>query len=454
MDSWKCFFILGRLRHELNECRLVTETRDNELLDEIRLLQRRVEELDMQCRVQQGYSPTTGVPYPSHEQLRESSQPDSEHEREEQDQQIQAESYTPSDPIHVLVPDTADEDNRIRTIMPITTELPTVELHQPPSRGVITQPPPTHTWLQLNDSELDGLLDAIDGEASMELATPLMPSSLLARDGEDYQVHFESDHEPGFQNQESDQDLDHNKELMIWDELDERLGDNVQSGYGHADEDDGAETSEDGSRSESLVEGTLYSDDVGECEHWEEQHASPGDPGQRGWMTPGDDSVHDDPADSIARAQLASEGTEEGQLGDANLDVHRDERHCTHGRDDLRNSRLPQQEQEEVLEVGPTRSPTRNTHSESLGLAFVFPHSPTTFSTTHPDSRSHLRSRSSSSSSSVSPTATTGGLRLELERAERELTVAQEMLEQGEDALRDVEATIRMGSFSPPSSET
>lgn len=131
----------------------------------------------------------------------------------EQEQQFIPEGDTLSifDPTPALIPDTTTDDDlhtshlrfRDKDSEPENLVTETYPLPHSPSSHIQPEidvaqsssalgledssirPNPQIPWLRLEDSELDGLLDAIDGEASMELATPLMPTSLLERDSSD-----------------------------------------------------------------------------------------------------------------------------------------------------------------------------------------------------------------------------------------------------------------------------
>ncbi|KAF9444507.1 hypothetical protein P691DRAFT_340589 [Macrolepiota fuliginosa MF-IS2] len=228
-----------RLRYDLDECRTITQTRENELLESIQALQKRVEELNVLCEAKQLL---TTPPLASQQRYESpnlglaSGQDQSRQQQQQQQQQPvsshpEAESFLILDPTPALVPDTTtEEDDNLPTSHFQGTENPASEAQphrdhgeQPDHRAQaqaqaqpralqrvqlggddgaepiiidITEPlqpraiatsPPLQPqgqipWLSLDDSELDGLLDAIDGEASMELATPLMPVSLLECD--------------------------------------------------------------------------------------------------------------------------------------------------------------------------------------------------------------------------------------------------------------------------------
>lgn len=303
-----------------------------------------------------------------------------------------------------------------------------IEIAQPSASSLHAQTP----WLRLDDSELDGLLDAIDGEASMELATPLMPTSLLVDDfsGSDLARDHDHDHEY-VRNEEENRDQSGGDAEMILESLEnlERLSGldrrSEESGLVHENQrGNEQECEENWDRGEEEGEkgggGGLYADDVGMS--LEEQHFL------------GDDLPDGLPQASLRPKGGGGEGSDVGDDGDgdndrgnAGDDAVQHEHHYT------RQERHHEDEGEGTLPQSSSRTGNRGAPTPDPG-SLASP-------------RVYVRSLSH-----------TEEVRIELERAGRELAAAQEMLERGDEALRDVEAKLvsdsldsRRGVISPDS---
>jgi hypothetical protein len=329
------------------------------------------------------------------------------------------------------------------------------------------------SWLRLDDAELDGLLDAIDGEASMELATPLMPTTLLKHSTSS----STSDSLPHVDSEHGDHDDGSSQDMVLEDDL---QGDGA-SHYVHE-------------RRESDGELGLHQQGDLQYEFFELDDGDPrlhdSEEGDASGMTPkgvvgfnvSDDNPDDDDVDvdegigsgscdfhdPSPSAPLLKEGERESQFDDdEHLSTADDtkERQQPDGSNEMDpwqyNERRhhdaddPQLEHQAQLEGDDDETVLAIPRSESQSLI----RSPRLTDTTsanrdsnsasplrHPHQRPvpRLQTRSRSHSPTIYEEDRHAGLILE--RAEHELSLAQEMLEQGENALRSVEANLSLES--------
>jgi hypothetical protein len=170
------------LRNELNECRTSAETREEELLVEIQDLQRRVQELGARCRM------PPHIPFLRGEDEYRGTGSDVEY--------LIDDDCSLLDPTPTLIPDTRskikDEDDPYNSHLGFREAMVRETRGQQPSSSseadiahLSTTSGLDPPGLKLGDLELERLLDVIDGEASMVLATPIIASSLLDRESSD-----------------------------------------------------------------------------------------------------------------------------------------------------------------------------------------------------------------------------------------------------------------------------
>ncbi|KAJ3570605.1 hypothetical protein NP233_g4294 [Leucocoprinus birnbaumii] len=347
---------------------------------------------------------------------------------------------------------------------------PSTELADPARASPTTRPQtpsdPHDRWLRLNDTELDGLLDAIDGEASMELATPLTPTTLLDLKSPS----FDSVPRPGSHNENLDEnaddrsDHDDDSREILSDNFDDLDGVELYGGGGlendrHRRANTQAEFISDGDEEDGG--GLLHTGDVGRAPFVAYRGAedffddSPFADGVNGNVE-GRQDFH------VPSAPLLRKGEREGEFDDIDRSAVDD----GHQQDGFDYTRGGSHWADEHHDDGDNPS---DEQYEGRGETEVFvPQFQSQFQSAgppHPAARdiALITStsngpgfRPSSHSPIASPTISEEALHAELilERAERELSIAEAMLEQGESALRSLEASLSLDFVSPPHSPT
>ncbi|KXN86487.1 hypothetical protein AN958_10021 [Leucoagaricus sp. SymC.cos] len=511
---------------------------ENELLEEIQTLQRRVAELSLLTHAQSNEPPAPLLSaehdIPSFLDLNAGGQDQSlfhhrllqqKHEMDHGDDSLSlhepvssvAPDNTSEDDLHTshLRPrDRASDEDDLRTEAhpPYVDELPAVTAEAPLVSPPQLQPLPDARapLLHLGDAELDGLLDVIDGEASMELATPLMPTTLVVRtsptssspptDFVDPQT--DSKREDRDAAVQSDTDSGNSREMILVDsELENSLPQIVSShegresvlSDGHHDdrENSQVETGRVGNeKNERDDDGgglmAFNTDGVGDAPHLT------GERGVLGFFP--DDSLHDDVdtgddaggrgdfRDPSLSAPLSREGDREDEFDD-------DGRSSADESDGLEESdRLDEHNTEDGPRLredgdhhdsGAVRTIERLAELEEVGQQtvlmptqshpqFQFPTSPhhpdlqdasldersSSDSPDFPRPPSRFQERLRSGSPAISDDEEAPDTESILARAERDLADTEEMLEQGENALRRLEASLSLGSDSPRLSES
>ncbi|KAF5361781.1 hypothetical protein D9756_002832 [Leucocoprinus leucothites] len=486
------------LRHELNECRTLSQSRENELMDEIRALESRIAELSLMHNASSNPTPAPFQSGNGHDIESTSSPPaggqdqsNLQHPLYQQRSHHEIDVSLTPDYAPELVPENIrEEDIRIPHLRPryhasdegnspSVSEIqlsppiePYIEIGDPPHETAQPHAPPDAQvrWLRLDDTELDGLLDAIDGEVSMELATPLMPTTLLDLKSQtsDLAPCTGSDHE----NRDALSDHDSGSQEMVLDDLEDLQGtsfhhrheselshchrENIQEDPGlHDGENDrgrSSNTGDMGNESGVIRRGAtgLFSDDSQNVDDVDGGVGNSGNLHEPLPMAPllrqreqedELDGVDYSGADDVEERQQYDRSRESSPLYD---DVHHD--------DDDPNAE--QEDRDETVLVIPQSSRPR---SQSPTPARLHPDASATRSElTSTSGDSHHRQTPRLQTPSPSSSASEEALRAELflDRAEHELSVAQEILEQGENVLRSLEANLSLDLLSPPHSPT
>jgi hypothetical protein len=317
--------------------------------------------------------------------------------------------------------------------------------------------------LYLDDTELDGLFDAVDGEASMELATPLMPTAVLLRSSPSSDMDLHDDSERGDRD-DIDSDTGTGPQDMVLDDSDD---------IPNSDAYEEREPSLGLEHTNFSYEFQLGGDDDGRTQ-W--PHSV--DLGEvhdmidmEGSGLLNDDSLHDDIDDSSdggagfynssPSAPLLREGESEVQSDDDDRGGVNDYEEHQHQDGTDKVPLLAPHQQHEYHDINDQEcAGPEELNGEGEETVLVAAHSqsrefqPTSF---HYTNDHDLNNASHSHARPLSPTESSDEiLHTEsiLAKAERELTAAQDLLDQGENTLRTVEASLSLDSPSSPSSES